>query len=83
MDDLHQLLRGRDRAKLRDADGLLLDALEELACQLEVDVGLEQHATDLTKPILDVGFGQDSAPAQAGKGGLEFFAELIEHSPET
>ena len=34
VDDLDELLAGRDGAELRDADGLLLDALEELAREL-------------------------------------------------
>ena len=64
VDDLDELLAGRDRPELRDADGLLLDALEELARQLEVDVGLEQDAAHLAQPFLDVGFGEDAAAAE-------------------
>jgi hypothetical protein len=52
VDDLDELLARRDGAKLRDADGFLLDTFEELTRQLEVDVGLEQNATDLAKPSL-------------------------------
>src|SRR6185437_17180029 len=37
VDDLDELLTGRDGAELGDTDGLLLDTLEELARQLEVD----------------------------------------------
>ena len=72
VDDLDELLAGRNGAQLRDADGLLLDALEELARELEVDVGLEQDATDLAEPFFDVGFGEDAATAQAREGRFEF-----------
>ena len=70
VDDLDELLRGRDGAQLRDADGLLLDALEELARELEVDVGLEEDAAHFAQPFLDVGFGENAAPAEAGEGRL-------------
>ena len=72
VDDLHQLLRGRNRPELRDPDGLLLDALEELAGQGEVDVGLEEDAAHLAQPFLDVRFGENTAAAQPRKGGFEF-----------
>ena len=55
-----------------DADGLLLDALEELAREREVDVGLEEDAPHFAQPFLDVGFGEDAAAAQAGEGRFEF-----------
>jgi hypothetical protein len=41
-------LSGRHGAQLRDANGLLLYALEELAGELEVDVSLEEDAADLS-----------------------------------
>jgi len=73
VDDFDQLLAGRHRAKLRDADGFFLDALEKFARELEVDVGLEQHATHFTEAFFDVGFGENAATAQARKGRFEFF----------
>ena len=81
VDDLDELLARRNGAQLRDADRLLLDALEELARQLEVDVGLEQDAANLPQAFLDVGFGQDAATAQARKGRFEFLGQLVEHRP--
>ncbi len=79
VDDLDELLAGRDGAQLRDADRLLLDALEELARELEVDVGLEEDATDFAQPFLDVGFGEDAAAAQPREGRFEFLGKLVEH----
>ena len=57
---------------LQDADGLLLDPLEELAGEREIDVRFEQDAADLAQAVLDVGFGEDAAPAQLGEDVAEF-----------
>ncbi len=80
MDDLDELLAGRDGAERGHARRLLLDTFEELARQLEVDVGLEQHAPDLAQPFLDVRIGQDATPAEPRENGVEFLAQFIEHS---
>ena len=80
MDDLHQLLPWRDRGQRVDAGRFLLDALQELARQLEVDVGLQQHPTDLAQALLYVGFGKNTAATQAGERGFELFAQVLEHS---
>jgi len=61
--DFDELLARRDRPDLRNADRFFLDALEELPRELEVDVGLEQHATHLTEAFFDVGFGENAATA--------------------
>ena len=72
IDNFDQLLAGRDRADLRNADRFLLDALEELAGELKVDVGLEEDAPDFAEAFLDVGLGKHAAAAQARKGRFEF-----------
>src|SRR5947209_1762820 len=71
IDDLDELLRRRDGAQLRDADGLLLDALEKFARELEVDVGLEEDAPDLAQSLFNVGFVEDAASTQPRKRCLE------------
>ena len=81
VDDFDELLSGRDGAELTDADGFLLDALEELARQLKIHVGLEQHATHFPKAVFDVGFGQNAATAQPRKRRFEFLGQLVEHRP--
>ena len=73
--------RAAMRAKLRDTDCLLLDTLEELARELEVDVGLEQHATDFPQAFFDVGFGKNAAASKARKRGFEFLGQLVKHRP--
>src|SRR5215208_726069 len=80
VDDLDELLGRRDGLQGADAHRRLLHALQKLARELEVDVGLEEDAPHLAQPLLDVRFGENAAPAQAGERGLEFFAELVEHS---
>src|SRR5687768_2770171 len=82
VDDLHQLLGGRYGLELRDADRLLLDALEELARQREVDVRLQEDATHLAEALLDVSLSENAASTKARKSGLEFFGKLVEHSLE-
>ena len=80
MDDLDQLLPWRNGAQRVDASGLFLDTFQELARQLEVDVGLEQNPPDLAQPFLDVGFGQDAAATQAGERGFVLLAQIFEYS---
>jgi hypothetical protein len=69
VDDFDELLSWRDGSNLRDADGFLLDSLEEFPSQLEVDVGLEQNAPHLAEAFLDVGLGEHTAAAQARAEG--------------
>ena len=80
-DDLHQLLRGTDRAQLRHSDRPLGDAFEELAGQLEVDVGLEQDTPHVAEAVFDVGFGQRAAAAELRERGFKLGGELVEHEP--
>ena len=81
--DLDELLCGRDGAQLCDTDCFFFNSLEELARELEVDVGFKEDAPHLAQCFLDVGFIENAPPAQAREGGFEFLAQLIEHSPET
>ena len=75
-------MRWRNGAKLGDADGSLLDPLEKFAGELKVDIGLEEDTAYLAESFLDVGFVEDSTAAKSRERGLEFFTELVEHSPE-
>ena len=42
------------------------------APHVALNTTFEEDAPDFAQPLLDVGFGEDAAPAQAGEGGLEF-----------
>lgn len=83
MNDLYQLLSRRDGAQGRDALGFLLDAFQEFAGELEVDVRFQQYAPYLAQSFLDVAFAQYAAATQAGERGFELFAQVLEHSLET
>ena len=82
VDDLDELLSGRNRAQLRDTDGLLLDPLEKFTGELKVDIGLEEDTTDFAESFLYVRFVEDATSAKTRERGLEFFTELVKHSPE-
>ena len=56
-----------------------VDPLEELAGQLEVDVGLEQDAPHVAEAVLDVGFGQRATAAELRERGFELGGEFVEH----
>ena len=62
-------------------DRLRLHPLEELAGQVEADVGLEQDPADLPEALLDRVFRQDTAPSELLEGGVEFLGQLVEHKP--
>ena len=79
VDDLDELLSRGDGAELGDPDGFLFDAFEELAGQLEVDIGLEQDATHLPEAFLDVGLGQYATTAQPRERRFKFLGQLVEH----
>src|SRR5215211_6004577 len=81
MNDLYELLRGRDSGECVDGDCFLLYSLEKLAGELEVDVGLEQDAPHFAEPFLDIGFRECSAAPEAGKSCFKLFAEIFEHKP--
>ena len=76
------MLSRRNGAQLRDADRLLLDPFQEFTGELKVDIGLEEDTADLAESFLYIGFIEDSTPAESRERRLEFFTELVEHSPE-
>jgi len=55
------------------ADGLGLDAVDEVFDDFEVDVGFKQRQADLFHRLGDVLFGQDGLVAERLEGALEFF----------
>ena len=48
---------------------------DELAHDLEVDVGLEQSQTDLTHGLVDIGLAQLAVATQLAKGALQPIGE--------
>jgi hypothetical protein len=55
------------------------DALHELLDHLEVDIGLEQSKSHLSKACVDVLWSQDSAARDLLQGGGKPLAERLEH----
>ncbi len=74
MDDFDDLLAGLDALDDFRAEGLGFDALDEIARDLEIHVGLQQCHADFAQRLGDVGLGNFSEPAQVAKGVLEFAA---------
>ena len=74
VDDFDDLLAGLDALDDFRADGLGFDALDEIAGDLEIHVGLQQRHADFAQGIGDVGLGNFSEPAQVAKGVLELAA---------
>ena len=66
------MLCRRDGAQRRHADRLLLDALEELARELEVYVGFEKDPADFAETLLDIGIGEHAAAAKARERCFQF-----------
>ena len=62
-------------------DRLRLHPLEELAGQIEADVGFEEDPADLPEAFLDRIFRQDTASSELLEGVVEFLGQLVEHKP--
>ena len=68
VDDLHDLLAGRQALEDLRPDRLLADARDEVLDDLEVDVGLEQGQADLAHRGIDVGLADPAAAGQRAEG---------------
>ncbi len=79
VDDLHDLLRRRQRCQDVLPHRLVLDAVDEGADDLEVDVGFEQRHANLAERLLDVLLRQPAAAAQLVEDGLQSRTQGIEH----
>ena len=79
MDDLHDLLAGRQALEDLLAKRLLADARDEVADDREVDVGLEQREADLAHRTRDRLLVELSLLPEVAKGALELVCEAVEH----
>ncbi len=75
VDDFDDLLAGMDALDDFLAEGLGLDAVDEIAGDLEIDVGFEQRHADFAQGIGDVGLGNFAEAAQVFEGVLELAAQ--------
>ena len=74
VDDFDDLLAGLDAGDDLRAERFGFDALDEIAGDLEIHVGLQQRHADLAQGIGDVGLGNFAEAAQIAEGVLEFAA---------
>ena len=81
VDDLDDLLAGRQALEDLVADGPLADARDEVLDDLEVDVGLEQRQPDLAHGGIDVGLADPAAAGQVAERLAQPLAEGVEHGP--
>ena len=79
VDDLDDLLAGRQAVEHLVADGPLADARDEVLDDLEVDVRLEQRQADLAHGGIDVGLADPAAAGQAAERLAQPVAEGVEH----
>ncbi len=79
LDDRDHLLRAGQASQDLGAGRLLADAIDELADDLEVDVGFEQGDADLSQGFVEVFFVDNAAAAETAKYGLELIGKEFKH----
>ena len=79
VDDLHHLLAGRQALEDVLAERALADARDEVADDVEVDVGLEQREADLAHRARDRLVVELAALAQIAESSAEALGEGVEH----
>src|SRR5688572_18478762 len=75
MDDLDDLLAGMDALNDFLAEGLFLDAINELLDHLEIDIRVQQGHPDLAEAVGDVVLGDFSKTAKVTKRVLKLATE--------
>ena len=81
MDDLHDLLAGREALLDVLAKRPLAHLGHELLDHVEVDVGFEQREADLAHRPGDRLLVQRAAALEVAEGALELVSEGVEHRP--
>lgn len=79
MDDLDHLLAGADGLEDLFADGLGADGLDEVACDLEIDVGFEEGEADVAEGVADIGLRNLPETAEIAEDVLESRAQRVKH----
>ncbi len=79
-DDLDDLLGGRERGEDFGADGFDANLLDQVADDVEVDVGFEQRDANFAQGFGDVLFGERALAAKGLEGALEFVSKVFKHS---
>ena len=79
MENLDDLLTGRDRPDDVLAEGLVLDLRDKILRDLKMNVGLEQRHAHLAHRVADVRLGERTVAAQVLENILKLVAELGKH----
>ncbi len=79
--DLDQLVAGPDFLERGEPHSLGLHPLEEVAGQVEADVGLQQDPADLPESFLDRLFRKNAPPREPLERGVEFLESSSNISP--
>ncbi len=79
MDDLHDLLARREALQHLLAERALAHAGDEVADDLEVDVGLEEREPDLAHRTRDRLLVERAALAEVAERGAELVGKSVEH----
>src|SRR5262249_9404885 len=83
VDDLDDLLPGRDALEEVRAHRAFFDRAQELAHDGQVDVCLEENAADLPQRLADVLFIQPSTPDELSKDAGKAVAQVFKHGITT
>jgi len=79
VDDLDDLLTGRDRADDVFADGAGADLGDEFGDDAERDVGFDQRGADFGQRRIDVALAERAAPAKLVEYAAEAGCQTVEH----
>jgi|HubBroStandDraft_6_1064221.scaffolds.fasta_scaffold21839_2 hypothetical protein len=79
VNDLDDLLGGRERSHDFLAERLLADVLDELLDDVEVNVGFEQRHADFFERVADVFFGEGTLAAEVFESALELICKILKH----
>ncbi len=77
--DFDDLFGGRERGEHFGADGLDADVLDEVADDVEVDVGFKQGYAKFAQSFSDVFFSERALAAEGLEGALQFVCEVFKH----
>ncbi len=80
VDDLHDLLAGRQAAEDLGSNSSLADARDEVLDDLEVDVRLEERQADLAHGGVDVRLAHSATTGQVAECLAKAIAQAVEHS---
>jgi hypothetical protein len=77
--DLDHLFGGRESGEHFSADGLDANLLNEVADDVEIDVGFKQGDANFAQSFSDVFFSECALAAEGLKGALEFVSKVFKH----